>query len=98
MKLAPASLLMMVLLTTAACSKSAPAEVSLTNDLKVGAPLPVGKGGVADDGVKPLPLKPIAKTGVPDDSVKPVVPLQKAGRTGTNDDSVKPAPVSPTPR
>ena len=58
-------------LATAACSKSAPPEGALTNDLRLpGAP--VGKAGIPDDSIKPLPTPVVGRGGVPDDGVKPV--------------------------
>ena len=64
----------LLLVATAACSKSAPPEGALTNDLRVAPGAPVGKRGVPDDGVKPLPLSLplVGKAGIPDDSIKPV--------------------------
>ena len=64
----------LLLVATAACSKSAPPEGALTNDLRVAPGSPVGKRGVPDDRVKPLPLPLplVGKGGIPDDSIKPV--------------------------
>ncbi len=85
----------LLLLATAACSKSAPPEGALTNDLRLpGAP--VGKAGVPDDGVKPMPTLVVGKAGTADDGVKPM-PRPVVGRGGVPDDGVKPAGLTPPP-
>ncbi|HSO39803.1 MAG TPA: hypothetical protein VLT33_45060 [Labilithrix sp.] len=94
----------LLLLGAAACSKSAPPEGAAGNDLRVLPGAGAGRGGVIDDGVKPvvgapvpvkpvapLPVKPVAKGGIPDDSIKPVA------KGGVPDDGVKPMPAQPVP-
>lgn len=83
-------------LVTAACSKGAPGDVEMKNDLTIGTGT-TARVGVPDDGVKPMPGKPVLKpVTLPAPSPTPI-PYPNNGRSGVPDDSVKPAPV-PTAR
>jgi hypothetical protein len=87
----PVALLLGVLLT--ACNTVDLSELPAQEELRVGPTTPAPqKGGVPDDGVKPV-IKPtvIQKGGVADDGVKPVQ------RGGVADDGVKPVPGRITP-
>lgn len=63
----------------------------MKNDMSIA---PVGKGGIPDDSIKPVPRPVVGKAGIPDDSIKPVVIQKPAVPSlgGVPDDSVKPVP------